>query len=369
MTARIAEIHVYQQDLPVDGKAYRMSCGSHTVLDSTLVRIVSDTGVTGWGETCPVGPTYQPEHALGARAALAQIAPGLIGTRLSGPLAVRRAAEELLAGHHYAKAALDIAVHDLLGKALGLRVCDLLGGAAAARIPSYYSLSVGDPDEAAALAVEKIAEGYPRLQVKVGGRPVDVDIETVRKVWEATGCTRLAVDANRALTTRDALRLSRECADVPLVLEQPCNTMEEVAAIREQLHHGVFLDENTEGVTDVLRAVSLGVCDGFGLKVTRLGGLGPMATVRDICDARSMPHTCDDSWGGDVIAAACVHVGATVRPRLFDGTWLAEPYLTGHYDTTNPVRIVGGHIEVPVGPGLGVVPDEGVFGGPVASYG
>ena len=54
------------------------------------------------------------------------------------------------------------------------------------------------------------------------------------KVWEATGCTRLAVDANRALTSRDALRLSRECADIPLVLEQPCNTMEEIAAIRAQ---------------------------------------------------------------------------------------------------------------------------------------
>ena len=51
-------------------EAYRMSEGSYTTLDSTIVEIVSDTGVSGWGETCPVGPTYQPEHALGARAAL-----------------------------------------------------------------------------------------------------------------------------------------------------------------------------------------------------------------------------------------------------------------------------------------------------------
>ena len=74
-------IHVYQMDLPLRGKLYRMSDGTYTALDSTIVEIVSDTGVSGWGETCPVGPTYQPEHALGARAALHQMAPNLIGSR------------------------------------------------------------------------------------------------------------------------------------------------------------------------------------------------------------------------------------------------------------------------------------------------
>jgi L-alanine-DL-glutamate epimerase-like enolase superfamily enzyme len=86
-------------------------------------------------------------------------------------------------------------------------------------------LSLGDPDDVARIAAEKVAEGYPRLQVKVGGRSVELDIETVRKVWEATGCARLSVDANRALTTRDVLRIDRECADIPFVFELPCNTM------------------------------------------------------------------------------------------------------------------------------------------------
>jgi L-alanine-DL-glutamate epimerase-like enolase superfamily enzyme len=82
-----------------------------------------------------------------------------------------------------------------------------------------------------------------------------------------------------------------------------------------------------------------------------------------------MPHTCDDSWGGDIIAAACVHVGATVHPPLLEGVWIAEPYIDGHYDSDNPVRIEGGHIQVPSGAGLGVVPDEGVFGEPVEYFG
>jgi 4-hydroxyproline betaine 2-epimerase len=366
---RVAEVHVYQVDLPITGKGYRMSEGSYSELDSTVIELVSDAGVSGWGEICPVGPTYSAANALGARAAFEQMAPGLIGRRINGPLTVRRSLDTLLYGHSYAKAAIDIAVHDLIGKTYGMRVCDMLGGATSERVNAYYSLIVDEPDEVARTAAEKIAEGFPRLQIKIGGRPVELDIETIRKVWEATGCTRLAVDANRALTTRDVLRIGRECADVPFVFEQPCNTMEEIAAIRGQLRHGMFLDENSEDLSSVLRAISLGVCDGFGLKVTRLGGLGAMAAVRDICESRSMPHTCDDNWGSDIIAAACVHIGATVQPRLLEGVWIAEPHLDTHYDSNNPIRVEAGQIQVPTGPGLGVVPDEGVFGEPVASFG
>jgi len=287
---RIAEVHVYRVDLPLNGTIYRMSEGSYTAFDSTVVRIVSDTGVSGWGETCPVGPTYQPEHALGARAALQHMAPGLVGRPAAGPRQVRRLLDAQRNGHNSAKAAVDIALHDLIGKAHGLPVCDLLGGAVTDRVPSYCALSPGDPDDVARLAAEKLAEGYPRLQLKAGGRPADLDIETIHKVWEATGCTRLAVDANRALTTRDVLRIDRDCADIPFVLEQPCNTMEEVASLRGRVTHPIYLDENTEDLNDVLRAISLGICDGFGLKVTRLGGVGPLATARDVCEARSLPQ-------------------------------------------------------------------------------
>lgn len=366
---RIGEIHVFQADISLRGKAYKMSAGSYSSLDSTVVQIVSDTGVSGWGETCPSGPTYQPEHALGARAALTQMAPGLIGSQVTGPLEFQRLMRRQLDGHNYAKAALDIALHDLIGKSYDMRVCDMLGGATGDRVRSYYALSIDEPDEVARAAKERIAEGYQRLQIKVGGRSVDVDIETIRKVWEATHCDRLVVDGNRALTTQDALRVARECADIPFVFEQPCNTMEEIAMIRGQVQHAIYLDENTQDVSSVLRAVSLGICDGFGLKVTRLGGLGNMATVRDICEARSMPHTVDDTWGGDINLAACVHMGATVHPRLLEGVWSPSTYTDAHYDSQNPLVVEKGYIRVPTGPGLGVTPDDGIFGAAAASFG
>ena len=128
------------------------------------------------------------------------------------------------------------------------------------------------------------------------------------------------------------------------------------------------MDENGVSLATAVSAAGSGLVDGFGMKVTRIGGLQPMTAFRDICDALNLPHTCDDAWGGDIIAAACTHIGATVRPSLNEGVWLAAPYIEGHYDARNGVRIVDGHIARPTGAGLGVVPDEAAFGDPVAAY-
>lgn len=364
----IKEIHIYQHDLPVKNGPYTMANAEVWALDTTLVKLVADNGLIGWGETCPVGPTYAEAHAKGARAALIEMAPNLIGTEVF-PLTMHRKMNSLLNGHNYAKAAIDIATYDLLGKSTGLRVADLLGGAVTENVPSYYASGVGSPDEIARLAVDKMAEGYPRMQIKAGGRPVEIDIEVIHKVWETVGTgMRLAVDGNRGWTTRDALRTSRECQHIPFIMEQPCNTVDDLRQIRSQVSHAIYMDENAVDLPTVINAVGTGLVDGFGMKVTRIGGLKPFSVVRDICEARSLHHTCDDSWGGDIIAAACTHMGATVQPRLLEGVWLAQPYIEGNYDPENGIKIKAGHIALPTGSGLGVIPDETQFGTPIASF-
>ena len=367
---KIKEIHVYQHDLPVKNGPYTMASGAVNELQTTLVRLVAEDGTEGWGETCPVGPTYAEAHPAGALAALDVLAQGLVGAPIY-PLALHREMDRLLKGHRYAKAAIDIAAHDVLGKSLGVRVADLLGGAVSERVPSYYATGVGTPDDIARIAKEKCAEGYPRLQIKVGGRPVEHDIETIRKVWEVVQGkgVRLAVDANRGWTKRDALRVSRECPDIPFIMEQPCDTYEELAAIRPMIHHGIYMDEGSVDLNTVISAAGTNLVDGFGMKVTRIGGLQPMRAFRDVCEARNLPHTCDDSWGGDIIAAACAHIAATVRPNLLEGAWLAAPYIEGNYDPVNGIQISGGHIDLPKGPGLGIAVDPAQFGVPLVSVG
>ncbi|GAA3357582.1 mandelate racemase/muconate lactonizing enzyme family protein [Saccharopolyspora gregorii] len=366
---KIAEVHVHQHGLPVRGGPYRVGRSEVRFLTTTLVRLVAENGLVGWGETCPLGPGYAEAHAAGAVAAIGEMAPGLLGADVL-PVPLHRRMDELLHGHRYAKAAVDIAAHDLLGKHLGVSVSDLLGGAVVDRVPSYFAIGVGPPDDTARVAAEKCAEGYPRLQVKIGGRPVEEDVAAVRQVWEVVRGTgvRLAVDGNRGLGTRDALRLSRDCADVPFVLEQPCDGLDELRAIRPLLGHPLYVDESSTGLDAVIGAAATGLVDGFGMKVTRVGGLHPMRGVRDVCAARNLPHTSDDSWGGDIIAAACTHLGATTRPDLLDGVWIAADGIDGHYDDERGIRVESGHIEVPTGPGLGVEPADGLFGAPIASF-
>lgn len=367
---RITELHAYQVDLPVRHGPYRMSNSELWSLRSTLIKLVADNGLVGWGETCPVGATYAASHSAGVLAALTEMGQGLIGSPPS-PIPLHRQMNRTLEGHNYVKAAIDIAAHDLLGKHFGVSVAELLGGALQDRVPSYYSLIVGDPDETARIAAAKVAEGYPRLQIKIGGRSVEEDIAAVRQVCEAVAGSNvgLAVDANRGLTTRDVIRLSRECRDLPFILEQPCDTIDDLRTIRPLVGHGIFMDENSTDLSTAVIAAGTGLVDGFGMKLTRIGGLHPMRAFRDVCAARRLPHTCDDSWGGDIIAAACTHVAATVDPRLLEGARIAEPYIDGHYDPDNGVTVTDGFITVPSGPGLGITPDEEAIGPAVISYG
>ncbi len=368
VAVRIREVHIYQKDLVLN-QPYTMAGAELHSLDSTLVKLVCDNGLVGWGETCPVGPTYQPEHAAGARAALCQIGPALIGQSALTPILLRARMDASLNGHNQAKAAVDIAIMDLIGKHHKMRVCDLLGGAASERLPSYYAIGIASAEDSARQAREKADMGYPRLQIKCGGRDIDEDIAVIHKIWEEVGNrVRLVVDANRSLTTRDTMLLSLACQSIPLVLEQPCNTLEEIASLRGRLHHPLYIDESTESLNDVLRVISLAICDGFGFKLTRLGGLNAFTTVRDICSAASLPHTCDDTSGGDIIAAACVHAAATVRPELLDGVWIGASYYGEHYDPDNGIEVDAGYITLPSAPGLGITPDETRIGNLTASF-
>jgi len=131
----------------------------------------------------------------------------------------------------------------------------------------------------------------------------------------------------------------------------------------------VIVDENSTDIRAVARMISSGLADGFGLKITRLGGLTAMRAVRDLCMATRTPMSSDDAWGGDIIAAAGVALGATLDPQFCRGAWIAHPYHQTHYDDMNGPRIDSGYVTLPSGgPGLGLVLEDGQFGDPVAVY-
>ncbi len=116
----IERVSVFGYDLTYAHGDYVMSAGRVVnVLPSTVVRIATRGGVEGFGETCPLGRTYLPGFGEGARAALRELAPALIGVDAANLAAVNQAMDATLRGHEYAKSAIDVACWDILGPGRG----------------------------------------------------------------------------------------------------------------------------------------------------------------------------------------------------------------------------------------------------------
>ncbi|MEM7376295.1 MAG: mandelate racemase/muconate lactonizing enzyme family protein [Pseudomonadota bacterium] len=365
----ITDIRVYTAELPAK-RLYNMSSSAVTVPQATIVELIDSSGHHGHGEVCLASPHYQPAHSGGVIASLELLAPAVLGLDPVQHTRVNAALNAALDGHTEGKAAIDIACWDLAGKLFDRHVIDLLGGALSDRVSTYHVVGIGEAEVAAADAAALQDAGLRRLQLKAGGRSIDQDIASIRAVAATLRPdTDLAVDTNRGWSTGEALHVSHACADLRLAFEQPCATEAELRHIKPQLRHPLIVDENATDLATIARLIANGTADGFGLKLSRLGGLTPMLAVRDLCRAARVPMSSDDAWGGDIIAAAGVALGATLAPQFSRGAWLAHPYHQTHYDPEHGPRLDGGSVTVPRGgPGLGLQLEAGCFGDPVAVY-
>ncbi|MGH2453395.1 MAG: mandelate racemase/muconate lactonizing enzyme family protein [bacterium] len=365
---RIHQIDLFGYDLHYVHGEYAMSGGRVVrALPSTVVRVTADEGLTGWGEVCPLGPTYLPAFAEGARAALREIAPALIGADPRNLAEVHARMEGALAGHGYAKSPVDIACWDILGKATGQSLATLLGGRCQESFPLYIAVPLGRPAEMADYVGERRAEGMHRFQLKVGGRPQD-DAERVRRVLEVTDEEDLIIaDANGGWRVQDAIVAARLLEDFPRVfLEQPCPTLAECAAVRAVTSLPMIYDEVVTDVPSFLAAVREGGAGGINLKISRVGGLSRARMIRDLAEALGISLTIEDTWGGDVATAAISQLAASVRPELLFTVSFMNDWVEEHIAGGQP-RSQRGIGAPPQGPGLGVEVEGEVLGEPLFS--
>ena len=365
----IQEVRVFSTPLPAK-QLYNMSNSAVSTPYSTVVEVIDSSGHKGFGEACLASPQYQPAHNDGVRASLEILAPAIIGCDPTTLNTIHAAMNEALDGHPEGKAALDIACWDLSGKIFNRSVVDLLGGPRQKDIITYHVVGIGTPDYAVSEAERLQREGITRIQLKSGGRPIHEDIACIRAVCGMLQPgTDLAVDTNRGWTTAEAIQVSNACAGLNFSMEQSCSTEAELMQLKQQSNHPIVVDENSTDIRAVARMISSGLADGFGLKITRLGGITNMRAVRDLCMLTRTPISTDDAWGGDIIAAAGVALGATVEPQFSRGAWLAHPYHQEHYDEANGPRIENGFVTLPKGgPGLGLIIEDGQFGDAVAAF-
>jgi len=365
---RIARVDVYAYELTYVGGAYAMSGGRIVEgLTSTVVRVTTDDGTEGFGETCPLGPAYLEAHAGGAQAALRELAPAALGLDPREPWVVADHMDAALRGHAYAKSALDVACWDVLGRASGLPVCSALGGRRQASFPLYVAISLGSP-EAMADTVEQLrSEGIHRFQLKLGADPHE-DAARVRAVLDATSDEDLVVaDANGGWRLADAMTAARLLDGLPrLVFEQPCPTLEECLSVRRHTSLPFVLDEVITGVDSFLRAWQARGMDGINLKLSKVGGLTRARQLRELAETVGVSLTIEDTWGGDLATAAVAHLAATTRPETlltvsFMNDWTRE-HVAGHEP-----RSENGRGAAPGAPGLGLDVELEALGEPLFS--
>ncbi|MSU78864.1 MAG: mandelate racemase [Gemmataceae bacterium] len=359
---KITRIRAYRVELPLREGNYKWSGGkSVNVFDSTVVAIDTDSGLTGFGEVCPLGPFYLPAYANGVRAGIAELGPHLLGMDPCELGKLNHRMDAALKGHAYVKSGLDMACWDLLGKATGQPVCTLMGGRFGDDFGLYRAISQEAPDAMAARVADYRAEGYQRFQLKVGGDPAD-DIARIRAVASVLQPgDRLVADANTGWRMHDAMRVVRAVRDIDVYIEQPCLSYEECLSIRRHCDHPFVLDEVVDSLDMLVRAHGDQAMDVVNLKISKLGGLTKARQARDLCAALGIVMTLEDSWGGDIITTAIAHLAhSTPTEFLFTATDF-NSYVTVSFADGAPQR-KNGRLAASTAPGLGVTPKMDVLG-------
>ena len=342
---------------------YVMSGGrSITSLPSTVVRVEAD-GVVGWGETCPLGSTYLESFAGGARAALRELAPALIGVERFG-----------CAGRHGRRAARPRVRegggrHRVLGRArpvAGRAGLDAARGRARGGLSACTWRSRSGPWPTwSRTCARSASEGIRRFQLKLGADPRE-DAARVRAVLDATADDELVIaDANGGWRLADAVIAARALEPLDRVyFEQPCPTLEECLAVRERTTLPMILDEVITDVRALLRASM----EGVNLKLGRVGGLTRARLMRDLGVELGLRFTIEDSWGGDLTTAAVAHLAATTPPDALLMASFMNDWTLDHIAGYEP-RSRDGRGSAPTGPGLGVEVDAEALGEPLFSTG
>ncbi len=361
---RVTRVRAYRMLHPFRRGGYRMGSSASAGFDSLVVRLDTDDGVTGYGETSVINSVYAEAFAAGARAGVNDLAALLVGADPTQPGTVLALLDANLRGHPYVKSAIDMACWDAKAKAAGRPLWHELGARYGDTVALYHVVIVSPLDEAVVLARELLADGYRRIQVKVGTDP-HADAERLAAVRDVVGReVVLYADANGAFTTSDARRFLRATRELEYVLEQPCRTYDECAALRTSCDRPLVLDESIVTLGHLLSAARERVADGVTLKLQRIGGVSRARLFRDVAVELGLDVTIEDAGGASLATAAFVHLGLGTpeghRAHMVDfHRWVTLDHGAGlppSLDGTQPP---------PAGPGLGIEVDEDALGAPV----
>ena len=355
---------MYQVDLPLHEGGYSWSDGkSVSVFDTTLVEVLTDSGIKGVGEVCPLGSSYLPSYANGVRTGLKELCKDLVGYDPTEIGVINELMDYKLKGHPYVKSPIDMACWDILGKVSNLPLCNLLGGRFGESVQLYRAITRRSPKEMAENVLRYKSEGYKKFQLKVGGRISDdiARIKEVRSVLDPGDI--LVADANTGWLSHEAIKIANQVKDLDVYIEQPCATYDECLRVRSHTDLPFILDEVVCDVQTLLRVHQDQSADVVNLKISKFGGISKLKQARDLCVSLGLPMCIEDTWGSDVVTAALINLAHSTPEKFRFSSTDFNSYCTVHVARGAPVK-KDGKVSATYRPGLGIELNMGVIGKP-----
>jgi L-Ala-D/L-Glu epimerase / N-acetyl-D-glutamate racemase len=348
---KIQDVEIYYFDIPLT-EPFTITLGTITTSSGVLVRVLTDAGITGIGESSPFQPVTgdtQETNVVAARA---------IREMLKGkdPLAIE-SAHKLFGGFLHSNpaliAAFDMALYDILGKAAGLPVFRLLGGDKTT-FETDVTTGIDTPENMAKSVQAHLAAGFKTFKIKVGLDP-DTDVARLQAIRDAIGYDHaIRIDANQGWTPAQAVMALKAMEKFKIQFcEQPGPDFDiaGLKQVRDESPIGIMADESLHYPSDAIKLISAAACDYFNIKLMKAGGITNGLRIALIAEAANILCMlgCMIETRLGLTAAAHVH-GATQNIVFAD--------LDGYFShTIDPIvdgmTVRNGMITLPEKPGLG----------------
>lgn len=282
-----------------------------TIRHHVLVRVISEEGITGVGEACPL-PFTVDDDPVQIRAQIDdQLAPFLIGKEPFNQDVFRDLTDQFPQVGGTARTGVDLALYDLAGKIRNVPVYQLLGGLTREHVEIAAVLGIGTPRSIADEALNQLSHGMKSIKIKVG---VDVerDIETLKLVRETVGEeAKIRADANLGYSVRQAMSVLKAAEEVNLeYLEQPLavDNYEGFHQLRNATRVPIMADESLYTYEDAQKLIDHESVDFFGLKLIKHGGIFQSKRIAELAEANGIECVIISPWETQIGVSAAVHL-------------------------------------------------------------
>lgn len=343
-----------------------MKLASETIIhaENLIVRMTDSDGLEGWGEAASA-PTMTGELLVGMVAAVERfIGPALVDAPLDDLQALQLKLDRSIRANSAAKAAVDVALHDLAGKREGRPVHCLLGQQRHKDMPVILMLSGQEPEALTGEILAKKNSGWSHFKLKVGAKP-EADAELLRHLRKVSGPDiHLAADVNMAWDEESAIRFLNDVGEAGLAyLEQPLRDddvtgMGHVAASSDI---PICIDEAVHSVDDISKHQRHAAATGAGLKLIKLGGFRGTAEAERVARDNGWNTTYASKIAETSIGCAATLHAASLAKTVDWGVSLTTQYLTDDI-VEQPIDLTTGRARISDTPGLGISVDEKQLG-------